>query len=140
MKVMAQGLTGDTSFMEDYTYHLDPGGPLVLGSHMLEVCPSVAHGQARPRRFTRSASAGKEDPVRLVFDDRSPGPAINAALMDLGNRFRLLVGEVDAVAPAAAACRSCPSPAPCLVAAGPRFHDRLRRLDSCGRRRPSHRL
>jgi L-arabinose isomerase len=95
MKVIAGGKK--TSFMEDYTYHLDPAGRLVLGSHMLEVCPSIASG--RPTLEIHPLGiGGKEDPVRLVFDAPS-GPAINAALMDLGNRFRLLINEVDAVAP-----------------------------------------
>jgi L-arabinose isomerase len=97
MKVMAAGLPGGTSFMEDYTYHLDPDGPLVLGAHMLEICPSIA--AARPKAEVHPLGiGGKEDPVRLVFD-ACAGPAINASLVDLGNRFRLIVGEVDAIAP-----------------------------------------
>jgi L-arabinose isomerase len=97
MKVMATGLRGGTSFMEDYTYHLDPKRPLVLGAHMLEICPSLAKG--RPSLEIHPLSiGGKADPVRLVFDT-PPGPAVNAALMDLGNRFRLLVNEVEVVAP-----------------------------------------
>lgn len=97
MKVMADGLPGGTSFMEDYTYHLHPDGHLVLGSHMLEVCPSIAAGQPKLEAHPLGIG-GKEDPVRLVFDAAS-GPAINASLIDLGNRFRLIVNEVDAIAP-----------------------------------------
>ena len=97
MKVMGEGMSGGASFMEDYTYHLDPAGPLVLGAHMLEICPSIAAG--RPTLEVHPLGiGGKEDPVRLVFDAH-PGPAINASIMDLGNRFRLLVGEVDVVSP-----------------------------------------
>jgi L-arabinose isomerase len=97
MKVMASGLAGGTSFMEDYTYHLQPGNQLVLGAHMLEICPSIAEG--RPSLQVHPLGiGGKADPARLVFD-ASPGPALNAALMDFGNRFRLLVGQVDVVAP-----------------------------------------
>lgn len=97
MKVMAAGLPGGTSFMEDYTYHLDPARPLVLGAHMLEICPSIA--AARPRCEVHPLGiGGKADPVRLVFD-APPGPGLNAALIDLGNRFRLLVNEVEVVAP-----------------------------------------
>jgi L-arabinose isomerase len=82
--------------MEDYTYHLDPQRPLVLGAHMLEICPSIAAG--RPSLEIHPLSiGGKEDPVRLVFD-APPGPAVNAAILDLGGRFRLLVNEVDVVA------------------------------------------
>ena len=97
MKVMAVGMKGGTSFMEDYTYHLDPANPLVLGAHMLEICPSIAAD--RPSLEIHPLSiGGKEDPVRLVFD-APPGPAINAAILDLGDRFRMLVNEVDVVAP-----------------------------------------
>ena len=96
MKVMAAGLKGGTSFMEDYTYHLAPGNHLVLGSHMLEICESIAAGKPSLEVHPLGIG-GKEDPVRLVFDT-PPGPAINASLIDLGNRFRLLVHEVDVVA------------------------------------------
>jgi L-arabinose isomerase len=97
MKVMSAGLSGGTSFMEDYTYHLDPARPLVLGAHMLEICPSIASG--RPTLEIHPLGiGGKEDPVRLVFD-APPGPAVNAAVLDLGNRFRLLVNELDVIAP-----------------------------------------
>ena len=97
MKVMASDLGGKTSFMEDYTYHLEPGNHLVLGSHMLEVCESIA--ASKPScEIHPLGIGGKEDPVRLVFD-APPGAALNATLVDLGNRFRLLVNEVDAITP-----------------------------------------
>ncbi len=97
MKVMAQGLEGGTSFMEDYTYHFTPEKSLVMGSHMLEICPSIA--DAKPSCEVHPLGiGGKEDPVRLVFN--SPvGDAINATLVDMGNRFRIIVNEVEAVAP-----------------------------------------
>ncbi len=96
-KVMAAGLPGGTSFMEDYTYDFAPGGGRVLGAHMLEICPSIAAG--RPSCEIHPLSiGGRDDPVRLVFTAR-PGPAVNVALVDLGNRFRLLVNEVDVVDP-----------------------------------------
>ncbi|NMC20070.1 MAG: L-arabinose isomerase [Thermogutta sp.] len=99
MKVMAAGLPGGTSFMEDYTYHLAPGEEMVLGAHMLEVCPSIA--AERPSLEIHPLSiGGKEDPVRLVFSAR-PGPAVNAALMDFGDRFRLLVNAVETIPPPA---------------------------------------
>ena len=97
MKVMAQGLPGGTSFMEDYTYHLDPAGPVVLGAHMLEICPSLA-AEKPSCEIHPLGIGGKADPVRLVFTAPA-GPAVNAALIDLGDRFRLLVNEVDVVAP-----------------------------------------
>jgi L-arabinose isomerase len=95
MKVMAAGLPGGTSFMEDYTYHLDPSGMKVLGAHMLEVCPSIAEGKASLEVHPLGIG-GKADPARLVFD-APPGPALNASLMDMGNRFRLLLNEVEVV-------------------------------------------
>ncbi len=99
MKVMAEGLPAGTSFMEDYTYHLAADGRKVLGAHMLEICPTIA--AAKPSLAIHPLGiGGKADPVRLVFDT-PPGPAINASLVDLGNRFRLLVNEVDVVAPEA---------------------------------------
>lgn len=95
MKVMAVGLKGGTSFMEDYTYHFDAERSLVLGAHMLEICPSIA--AAKPTLEVHPLGiGGKADPVRLVFDT-PPGPGLNASLLDMGNRFRLLVNEVEVV-------------------------------------------
>ena len=97
MKVMAQGLEGGTSFMEDYTYHFSEGKDLVLGSHMLEICPSIA--DAKPSCEVHPLGiGGKEDPIRLVFNGES-GDGLNASLIDMGNRFRLIVNEVEAVEP-----------------------------------------
>lgn len=95
MKVMASGMKGGNSFMEDYTYHFDPANPMVLGSHMLEICPSIAVNQVKCEVHPLGIG-GKEDPVRLVFN-ASSGPALNVSLVDLGNRFRLIVNEVEAV-------------------------------------------
>jgi L-arabinose isomerase len=97
MKVMASGLKGGTSFMEDYTYHLNPKRTAVLGAHMLEICPSIAKGKPSCEIHPLGIG-GKADPVRLVFDT-PPGPAINASVVHMGNRFRLLVNEVDVVNP-----------------------------------------
>jgi L-arabinose isomerase len=97
MKVMAHGLPGGTSFMEDYTYHFEPGAQAVLGSHMLEICPSLAAG--RPSCEVHPLGiGGKGDPVRLVFD-AAAGPAVNASVVDMGNRFRMVVNVVDVVEP-----------------------------------------
>ncbi len=95
LKVMASGMEGGNSFMEDYTYHFDPANPMVLGSHMLEICPSIAKGTVKCEVHPLGIG-GKEDPVRLVFN-AAAGPAINVSLIDMGNRFRLLVNEVEAV-------------------------------------------
>jgi len=95
MKTMATGLSGGNSFMEDYTYHFNPDNELVLGAHMLEICPTIA--ATRPRIEVHPLGiGGKADPARLVFDGAS-GPAINASLIDMGSRFRLIINEVDAV-------------------------------------------
>lgn len=97
MKVMGSGLPGGNSFMEDYTYHFEPKNNLVLGAHMLEICPSIAADKPACEIHPLGIG-GKEDPVRLVFTGRS-GPALNASIVDMGNRFRLLVNEVQAVKP-----------------------------------------
>ena len=97
MKVMATGLPGGTSFMEDYTYHLDPTGKKVLGAHMLEICPSIADGKPSLQVHPLGIG-GKADPARLVFNTPA-GLGLNASLIDMGNRFRLLVNEVEVVAP-----------------------------------------
>ncbi|MFW6279082.1 MAG: L-arabinose isomerase [Bacillota bacterium] len=97
MKVMGSGLKGGTSFMEDYTYHLVPGNQRVLGAHMLEVCESIAGTE--PSMEIHPLDIGdREDPVRLVFDVDS-GPGLNASIVDLGNRFRLIVNTVDVEQP-----------------------------------------
>jgi len=96
MKVMGAGLDGGTSFMEDYTYHLKNGGK-VLGAHMLEVCPSIA--DSKPSLEVHPLSiGGKADPARLVFTARS-GPAVNASVVDMGDRFRMVVNSVKVVPP-----------------------------------------
>jgi L-arabinose isomerase len=96
-KVMAQGIDKGTSFMEDYTYHLDPKGPMILGAHMLEVCPSIA-AKKPSCEIHPLGIGGKADPVRLVFSGKS-GPAMAAALVDMGNRFRIVANAVEAVEP-----------------------------------------
>jgi L-arabinose isomerase len=96
MKVMSHGLNGGTSFMEDYTYHLKDGGQ-VLGAHMLEVCPSIADDKPSAEIHPLSIG-GKGDPVRLVFT-ASSGRAVNASIVDMGNRFRLVVNQVNLMRP-----------------------------------------
>jgi L-arabinose isomerase len=97
MKVMAVDLKGGSSFMEDYTYDLNPKHHLVLGSHMLEICESIAADKPAIEIHPLGIG-GKADPVRSVFTAPA-GAALNASLIDLGNRFRLLVNEVDVVKP-----------------------------------------
>ena len=81
--------------MEDYNYHLEPGRHQVLGSHMLEICPSIAASKPRVEVHPLGIG-GKEAPARLVFDAQK-GRAINASLIDLGSRFRMIVNEVESV-------------------------------------------
>jgi len=97
MKVMAAGLKGGTSFMEDYTYHFNPGQNKVLGAHMLEICESVA-GEKPGLEIHPLSIGGKADPPRLVFNPLK-GPAVNASIIDTGSRFRLIVNEVNAMPP-----------------------------------------
>jgi len=95
MKVMDAGINGGVSFMEDYTYHFSDKGDKVLGAHMLEICPSIA--DSRPKlEIVPLSIGGKADPVRLIFDSRT-GTAVCASMIDMGNRFRLLVNQVDVV-------------------------------------------
>jgi L-arabinose isomerase len=96
-KVMTAGRAGGVSFMEDYTYHLVKGKERVLGAHMLEVCPSIAAGKPSLEVHPLGIG-GKADPARLVFDAR-PGPAVNATLVDMGGRMRMIVAELDVVTP-----------------------------------------
>ena len=97
LKSMAGAAPGGTSFMEDYTYHLGPGEPKILGAHMLEVCPSIAAEtpslEIHPLRI-----GGREDPVRLVFRAAS-GPGFVVGLLDLGDRFRLVANDIEVEPP-----------------------------------------
>jgi L-arabinose isomerase len=95
MKTMATGLPGGNSFMEDYTYHMESGNEMVLGAHMLEICPSIS-SEKPSCEIHPLGIGGKEDPVRLVFNGNA-GPALNASIIDMGERFRMLVNSVVAV-------------------------------------------
>jgi L-arabinose isomerase len=97
VKVMEAGLPAGSSFMEDYTYHMEPGAEMVLGAHMLEICPTIAAGKPR-LEIHPLGIGGKSDPVRLVFEGRA-GQATNTTLIDLGHRFRFIVQDVQAVEP-----------------------------------------
>ncbi len=107
LKTAGKGRPGGTSFMEDYTYHLEPGKELILGAHMLEVCPTIAAGTPSCEIHPLGIG-GREDPVRLVFD-AEPGPAIVAGLADLGDRLRIIANEIDVV--------DAPEPLPSLPVA-----------------------
>ncbi len=96
-KVMGSGLKGGNAFMEDYTYHFDKDNMLVLGSHMLEIDASLANGKPKLEVHPLGIG-GKADPARLVFNV-SGGNALNASIIDMGNRFRLLINEVEAIEP-----------------------------------------
>ena len=95
VKAMTYDLKGGTSFMEDYTYHFNSKENLVLGSHMLEVCPSISNGNLSCEIHPLSIG-GKNDPIRLVFNSKT-GPALNLSMVDLGDRFRLILNQVESV-------------------------------------------
>ncbi len=100
IKTMSAGMKGGSTFMEDYTYHLDPANEGVLGAHMLEICPSIA--AAKPRLEVHPLGiGGKDAPARLIFES-APGDAMNVTLIDMGNRFRLIVNTLDVIEPLAA--------------------------------------
>ncbi len=97
MKLMAGGLEGGTAFMEDYTYNMEPGNQCVLGAHMLEVDPAIA--AERPKIEVHPLGIGdREPPARLTFKC-AEGPAILVSLVDMGDRFRMIVNDAEAFAP-----------------------------------------
>ena len=95
MKIMTADVKDakGTSFMEDYTYNLVPGKEGILQSHMLEVCPTIADGKIGIKVCPLSMG-DREDPARLVFTSKT-GPAIATSLVDLGDRFRLIINDVE---------------------------------------------
>jgi len=97
MKEMAKGLPLGTSFMEDYTYDLAEGNELILGAHMLEICPSIAANKPRIEVHPLGIG-GKSDPARLVFSGKS-GAGIVVSLVDMGGRLRLIVNDIECVTP-----------------------------------------
>ena len=97
MKAMAEGMSGGTAFMEDYTYHFEKDNEHILGAHMLEVCPTIASN--RPKIQVHPLEIGdRGDPARLVFDSKE-GDAIVATLVDMGGRMRLIVNDIKAKNP-----------------------------------------
>lgn len=138
MKVMSTGLQGGTSFMEDYTYHFEKGNDLVLGSHMLEVCPSIAAEEKPILDVQHLGIGGKDDPARLIFNTQT-GPAIVASLIDLGDRYRLLVNCIDTVktphpaetAGGECAVESATGSANCFRSVDPRWWRAPYRLQPC---------
>ena len=109
MKIMTEGMEGakGTSMMEDYTYNLVRGKEGILEAHMLEVCPSIADGKIAIRVNPLSMGS-REDPARLVFTSKE-GPGIAVSMVDLGNRFRLIINDVE--------CRKTEKPMPALPVA-----------------------
>ena len=136
MKVMASGLPGGTSFMEDYTYHFTPNGAKVLGAHMLEVCPTISSAPKPSCEIHPLAIGGKEDPVRLVFTAPA-GPGLVAGLLDFGDRFRMVVNVIDVVAPDEAAAAAAGGAGRVAAPAGPQHGGRS--VDP-GRRPAPHQL
>ncbi|MFQ8702368.1 MAG: L-arabinose isomerase [Eisenbergiella sp.] len=109
MKIMTEGVKDakGTSFLEDYTYNLVPGKEGILQAHMLEVCPTIADGPIGIKVCPLSMG-NREDPARLVFTSKE-GAGIATSLIDLGNRFRLIINEVD--------CKKAEKPMPKLPVA-----------------------
>ncbi|MBQ9727245.1 MAG: L-arabinose isomerase, partial [Kiritimatiellae bacterium] len=98
IKAMGEGKSGGTAFMEDYTYHLEPGREYSLGAHMLEVCPSLAADKPRIETHHLGIGMNEKDPARLVFEGRA-GKALVASLVDMGGRLRLIVQDIECVKP-----------------------------------------
>lgn len=96
LKYMAQGLEGGTSFMEDYTYNLKKDNEFVLGSHMLEICPTLSKGEVKID-VKPLGIGGKSDPARMIFQNKQHENAVVATLVDMGDRFRLIVNVVDLI-------------------------------------------
>ncbi len=97
LKAMSEGKTGGTSFMEDYTYHLEAGNELSLGAHMLEVCPTLSKEKAKIQVHALGIG-GKDSPARLVFEGHE-GSAIAVSLVDMGGRLRLICQDIECVKP-----------------------------------------
>ena len=92
---MSADMNGGTAFMEDYTYHFEPGNEMIMGAHMLEVCPTIA--QTKPEiKVYPLGIGGREDPARLVFKSK-PGSAIVVSLVDMGNGMRMIVNDIECV-------------------------------------------
>ena len=109
MKIMTAGIENakGTSFMEDYTYNFVPGKEGILQAHMLEVCPTIAEGPIGIK-VNPLSMGNREDPARLVFTSKA-GAGVATSLVDMGNRFRLLINAVD--------CKKCDKPMPKLPVA-----------------------
>ena len=109
MKIMTEGVKDakGTSFLEDYTYNLVPGKEGILQAHMLEVCPTIADGPIAIKAQPLSMG-DREDPARLVFTSKT-GPGVATSLVDLGDRFRLIINDVD--------CKKVEKPMPKLPVA-----------------------
>ncbi|MGE4340354.1 MAG: L-arabinose isomerase [Pigmentiphaga sp.] len=97
LKAMGAGLPGGSTFMEDYSYHLEKGNEYSMGAHMLEVCPSVAARRPRIEVYPLGIG-GREAPARLVFEGH-PGDAVVVSLIDMGGRLRLICQDIVCVKP-----------------------------------------
>ena len=98
LKAMGEGGNGASAFMEDYTYHYEPGSEYSLGAHMLEVCPSIAADRPRIETHPLGIGMNEKDPARLVFEGKA-GSALVASLIDMGGRLRLIVQDIECIKP-----------------------------------------
>lgn len=95
MWFMGQGLPKGCSFLEDYTLNFDGEKSAILQAHMLEVCPLIA--EKKPRLEVHPLGiGGKNEPARLVFTSKE-GTGVAATIVDMGNRFRMIVNQVDCI-------------------------------------------
>ncbi|SHF56672.1 L-arabinose isomerase [Bacteroides luti] len=95
MWFMGQGLEGGASFLEDYTLNFDGDKSSILQAHMLEVCPLIAENKPKLEVHPLGIG-GKADPARLVFTTHE-GTGVAATIVDMGNRFRMIVNQVDVI-------------------------------------------
>ena len=96
--VMGQGLPKGCSFLEDYTLNFDGANSSILQAHMLEVCPLIAANRPRLEVHFLGIGVRKTPTARLVFTSKV-GEGVTATVIDLGNRFRLIVNDVTCIEP-----------------------------------------
>ncbi|MDR0938062.1 MAG: L-arabinose isomerase [Mediterranea sp.] len=96
--VMNQGMTGGCSFLEDYTLNFDGDRSAILQAHMLEICPLIAANKPRLEVHFLGIGIRKSQTARLVFTSKV-GKGCAATVIDLGNRFRLIVNDVECIKP-----------------------------------------
>ncbi len=95
---MSQGMNKGCSFLEDYTLNFDGANSSILQAHMLEICPLISAQKPRLEVHFLGIGYRKTQTARLVFTSKT-GPGVTATVVDMGNRFRLIVNDVDCIEP-----------------------------------------